>query len=348
MQGVVSREDLVEYLTHQRGSKVIGFTSGVFDLLHPGHISYLSEARKLCDLLIVGVNSDRSVKANKGEDRPVCSELDRAAVVAALSSVDCVFIFDEANNNLNVELLKPNIYIKAGDYQLEKLSSASIVEAYGGRVEIVPALPGYSSSKIIARLEALAGQQGTAVPENISYQEAPGVFVDRDGTLIEHVEYLHEVEKFKLIPGALESLKILRDRGFRVIVVTNQPGIGMGYFTKEDFFRVNRELLRAATKAGVEIDRVYFCPHSRVDKCACRKPAAGMLLRAIKELKVIPEKSFMIGDTTTDIAAGQTAGCRSILVRTGLAGADKICEAAPDFVAADIAAAADWIVARSE
>ncbi len=341
-----SLSELIEILSsHRSQKKTIGFTSGVFDLLHPGHVQYLSEARRACDVLIVGINSDASVKALKGDKRPICSEQERAEVLAGLAAVDYVFVFSEPNNNKNIELLKPDLYIKAGDYDKSALSSAKLVESYGGKVLIVPFKEGYSSSALIERVLDVNGKNITIAPEGFpTYEKAPAIFLDRDGTINEHVEYLHEVSKFKLIPGVLEALRDLKQKGFRLVIVTNQPGIGVGYFSKEDFFKVNREFLKACNKAGVNIDRVYFCPHSRADNCNCRKPNIGMLQRAVADLNIDLSGSFMIGDMTSDLKAGKDAGCRAVLVKTGQGGTDGLFDIKPDCTAANLSEAARWIL----
>ena len=348
MGQLVLREELAARLESLRAqSKRIGFTSGVFDLLHPGHVDYLARAKALCDVLLVGVNSDHSVRQNKGPLRPVCTELDRARVVAALDCVDYAFIFQETNNRTNISVLKPDLYLKAGDYKKEQLSSASQVESYGGRVELVPFLKGYSSSALIEKIAAQFGGARASALAIEPYAPAPAVFLDRDGTINKHIEYLHEVSKFELIPGALEAMKKLKEAGYRLVIVTNQPGIGIGYFSKEEFFAVNREMLKAVSKAGFNIDKVYYCPHTRADNCSCRKPGIGMLKRAAQELNVVLEKSFMIGDMSSDVKAGLDAGCRSILLGTGQGGRDGLFEVTPSRFASDLLAAANWILEQA-
>lgn len=323
------RSELESLAPSLKAKKIkIGFTSGVFDLLHRGHVEYLEKARALCDFLIVGVNDDLSVKANKGESRPINRAEDRAAVVAGLASVDAVLIFSEKNNSENVRLLKPDLYIKAGDYSKDKLSSAAMVESYGGKVEIVPMAAGYSTSDLIERI---GGRAGAELGKTAPGEAAPVLFIDRDGTLIEHVEYLYETEKVKPIQGAMEALKKATDRGFKIVIVTNQPGIGLGYFTKEDYFRVNKQLLKFASEAGALIDKVYACPHSKSEKCRCRKPDTALFERAGGELRIDLTRSWMIGDTTTDIQFGKNIGVRTVLVRTGHGGGDELYDAKPDY-----------------
>ena len=342
---IVSREQAVTLVEQLRAAgKRIGFTSGVFDLLHAGHVAYLQAARGRCDYLVVGLNSDLSVRQLKGENRPIIPGVEREKVLAALAAVDLVFQFDESNNNRNVELLKPSLYIKAGDYSKQKLSSAAIVEAAGGAVEVVGFEAGLSSSNIIERIVERYGKQQAYSEPIAPYEPRPAAFLDRDGTINEHVEYLHEVEKFKLIPGALEGMKRLQEAGFRIVIVTNQPGIGLGLFTKEDFFRVNRELLKQASAAGVSIDRIYFSPYSKSDNSACRKPGTALVERAIADLNIIRERSFFVGDMSGDVQTGINAGMRTVLVKTGRAGQDKIYSCNPNFEAADLGAAAEIII----
>lgn len=343
---VLSREMVAEHAERARAEgRVVGFTSGAFDLLHAGHVSYLSKARGLCDVLVVGVNSDASVKSYKDPARPYNSADDRAGVVAGLESVDFVFIFDEKNNNQNIQVLKPNVYIKAGDYTREQLSSAPLVETLGGRVEILPFVEGRSSSRVIQRIgESFIHASIPTKP----HDPIPTVFLDRDGTLVEHVEYLSEPSKVRLLPGVIEGMKLLQDKGFALVVVTNQPGIGLGYFTKEDFFAVNREFFKQVSAQGIRISKVYYCPHSLSESCECRKPGTALLERAFSELPADRSRSFLIGDMSSDIECGVRAQIPSVLVGTGRKGKDGLFSAAPSASVATFDQAADWIVQQGQ
>ena len=129
---IKSREELALLCEDFRKQElIIGFTSGAFDLLHAGHVDYLEKAKATCDILIVAVNSDVSVKKYKGAGRPIIKERYRAKTVAALESVDYVFIFEERRNEKNIKTLKPNIYFKAGDYKPAQLTSKEIIEELG-------------------------------------------------------------------------------------------------------------------------------------------------------------------------------------------------------------------------
>lgn len=346
MSKLASREEVIAECDRRRalGKIKIGFTSGTFDILHAGHLKSFEEAKKRCDLLVVGVNSDSSVKLYKGPDRPINPESPRASLVAALEAVDFVFLFSERNTNESIRLLRPDIYIKGGDYVSEdKLTSAPIVRGYGGEVYLVPPVPGMSTSGIIEKIVDNYQRSITNHIELPPYEKRPAVFLDRDGTIIKHVDYLHEPERIEFLPDVFPALKRMHEAGVRLVVVTNQPGIGTGYFTKDDFFKVNKKFLTEANHAGVKFDRILFCPHSVGDSCGCRKPEPGLLLRAQAELNIDMTRSFMIGDMTTDVEAGFRAGCRTILLRSGFGGSDKRSQTTPDYIVENLLAAADLI-----
>ena len=131
----------------------VGFTNGCFDLLHPGHVTLLARARSLCDRLIVGLNSDASVRRLKGETRPVQPDIARATVLAALGTVDLVTIFAEDTPEAPIEALKPDLLVKGGDYKAADIVGAAFVQSHGGRVEIVDIVPGFSTTGTLARME---------------------------------------------------------------------------------------------------------------------------------------------------------------------------------------------------
>lgn len=153
----MTRSEIVAFVERARADgKRIVFTNGVFDILHPGHIRYLRAARALGDLLTVGVNSDRSVKAlNKAPDRPVSSENERAEVLAALASVDAVAIFDEATPLEIITAIQPDILVKGADWGENAIVGRDIVEARGGRVVRIALAEGYSTTKILARARGI-------------------------------------------------------------------------------------------------------------------------------------------------------------------------------------------------
>jgi rfaE bifunctional protein nucleotidyltransferase chain/domain len=135
-----------------RAGRRVVFTNGVFDILHPGHVRYLAEARRYGDALIVAVNSDRSVRANKGPGRPINPEAERAEVVAALEVVDAAVTFDEETPHEIICLLTPDVLVKGADWPADQIVGRAVVEARGGVVIRVPIEQGYSTTRIVEKL----------------------------------------------------------------------------------------------------------------------------------------------------------------------------------------------------
>lgn len=143
------REEIQKW---RAANKKIVFTNGCFDLIHVGHLRTFIEAKKMGDLLIVGINSDRSVKALKGETRPIISEQDRAELISALKPIDYVIIFDENNVSHLLEMIKPDIYVKGGDYTLENLPEKETIVRYNIEVKFIPLVPGISTTELVNRI----------------------------------------------------------------------------------------------------------------------------------------------------------------------------------------------------
>ena len=152
---IIPREYIKEACeTVRTDGATIVFTNGCFDILHAGHVRYLTAAAAMGDFLVVGLNSDASVRRLKGEGRPIVSEADRAEVLEALRAVDIVTIFDEPTAEELIRLVRPDVYVKGGDYSLDTLPEANIVQEAGGRVELIPFVEGHSTTSIIERIKA--------------------------------------------------------------------------------------------------------------------------------------------------------------------------------------------------
>jgi D-glycero-beta-D-manno-heptose 1-phosphate adenylyltransferase len=151
----VTRAEAASFAEHCRlAGKLVVFTNGVFDLLHPGHIRYLQQARRLGDVLIVGVNSDRSVRAIKGPQRPITPEDERAEIVEALACVDAAVVFDEETPHALIAALEPDVLVKGADWAEDAIVGRDIVEARGGRVVRVPIEAGYSTTALLRKIKA--------------------------------------------------------------------------------------------------------------------------------------------------------------------------------------------------
>jgi rfaE bifunctional protein nucleotidyltransferase chain/domain len=156
MSSILSRRKLVALVAAlKRRGKTVVTTNGVFDILHVGHVRYLTAARKLGDVLVVAVNSDTSVRALKGPSRPVNRARDRAELLAALSCVDYITIFTERDPRALLGAIKPTIHVKGGDYKLEDLPEREVVEKNGGRVVLIKPSKGYSTTGTIAKITKL-------------------------------------------------------------------------------------------------------------------------------------------------------------------------------------------------
>jgi D-glycero-D-manno-heptose 1,7-bisphosphate phosphatase len=160
---------------------------------------------------------------------------------------------------------------------------------------------------------------------------------------------LNHVSRFRILPRVADSIRRLNEAGLPVIVVTNQSGIGRGYFPESLVLSVHELMTQQLEAAGARLDAIYCCPHTTADGCACRKPNPGMLERASREHSIDLHRSFVVGDRHGDIALAYRAGARSILVRTGYGEGEYLWNAAkwpiqPDFVAADLADAVHYIL----
>ncbi|MCS7044216.1 MAG: HAD family hydrolase [Bryobacteraceae bacterium] len=173
----------------------------------------------------------------------------------------------------------------------------------------------------------------------------PCLFFDRDGTLIEERNYLSDPAGVALIPGAAEALRLARENGYLAVVLTNQSGVGRGYFTLDDVHRVNGRMLELLAAGGAAVDGIFVCPHAPEDGCGCRKPRTGLVEEARRKLDLDLRRSWMIGDKAADLELARNAGMRGVLVLTGY-GAGAAAESAglAEFVAPGVLEAVQRIL----
>ncbi len=176
--------------------------------------------------------------------------------------------------------------------------------------------------------------------------KSPAVFLDRDGTLMEDADYCHAPSQVAVYPGTAWELRRLREAGYRLVIVTNQSGIGRGYFTETNFARVQTEFFRQLGSHEL-IDAVYHCPDTPFVASLRRKPAPGMILEAARDLDLDLARSYIVGDKADDLACGRNAGLAGgVLVLTGK-GREQRDECQPTFTAKTLTEAADWILQRT-
>jgi len=180
------------------------------------------------------------------------------------------------------------------------------------------------------------------------------VFLDRDGVINKDFGYVYRIEDFFIYDEVYPALKKLRDAGFKLIVITNQSGIGRGYYTEEDFLNITKHMKEKLKEKGIVLDKVYYCPHHPegvipefTKKCNCRKPETGMIEEAVKEFNIDLSNSFLIGDKETDIQAGKKMGLKTILVKTGR-GKDFISNTSADYIAENILDAVENYILKPE
>ena len=172
----------------------------------------------------------------------------------------------------------------------------------------------------------------------------PAVFLDRDGTLIDDVGYPRDPARVRLVEGAAEALAQLREAGFRLVVVSNQSGIGRGLISEDEARSVHERFVAELERRGARLDGVRYCPHAPEAACDCRKPAPGMLLAAADELGLDLDASFMVGDKSSDVEAGHRAGARTILLAPDGRAADGGASAGADHIARGWADAVGFVL----
>lgn len=186
-----------------------------------------------------------------------------------------------------------------------------------------------------------------ALPDSAVLRSA--IFLDRDGTIAEEVGYLNHASRFRMFPFAAAAIRLLNEAGLPVIVVTNQSGVGRGYFPEALVHEVHKIMMKQLTDAGARLEAIYYCPHTSDDNCESRKPKPGMLERAAREHALDLKRSFVVGDRFGDIELARNAGARGILVRTGYGEGELAWHAPtwptqPDYIAETLSEAAQWIL----
>jgi histidinol-phosphate phosphatase family protein len=174
-------------------------------------------------------------------------------------------------------------------------------------------------------------------------------FLDRDGTIIEDKDFIKSPDEIEFVPGSLEAIKMLRSLRYRIVVISNQSGIGKKILTEKMVNDVNQSFLRQLEEQSAPVDALYFCPHHPDDDCGCRKPKTGMIEQAVKELRLDLEDAVVVGDKLADVKLGKKIGATTVLVLTGYGREmlDKLKDSnpdeKPDFVAENLLSAASWI-----
>lgn len=185
--------------------------------------------------------------------------------------------------------------------------------------------------------------------------KAAAVFLDRDGTINEEVGYLDSLDKLRMIPEAFDAIRLINQSGMKAVVISNQSGVARGYFDEAFVETVHARIQALLKEHRAWIDCFYYCPHHPTEGtgvyrrvCACRKPEAGLLIRASQEMGIDLARSYMVGDMPKDIEAAGKAGAKGILVQTGYGSDQLSLTVRPDYIARDIFDAVTWIMKDRE
>lgn len=289
-----------------RIARPLVMTNGVFDIVHRGHVEYLYQASKLRASLLVAVNSDDSVRMlGKGRERPIVSADDRAYVLAGLSSVNWLTIFEESTPIELIKLVRPDIYVKGGDYNMDIVEESKVVLSWGGKSLAMPFIEGFSTTSLVKRI----------CEESAPLSKA--AFLDRDGVINKDTGYVYRWSEFEFLDGAIEGMQKLQRSGYALVIVTNQSGLARGYYTTDDYEFLCYKLYQHLENHGVKLAGVYHCPHHPNGKvkslaidCDCRKPKHGLINEAVKRLNLNKKESLLIGDKETDIQAARAANLK--------------------------------------
>src|SRR3989344_6206190 len=299
--------------------------NGNFDILHLGHLKSIQEAKRQGDVLVILINSDASIKLYKGPNRPIMPEGERAETLALINEVDYVILFDEINPKKVLSEIAPNVHCNGSDWG-ENCVERSVVEENGGEIYILSWEKGLSTTNIIKRI--------------INLYKIPtvrSVFLDRDGVINDNKSgYVYRIEDFEFLPGALDQLKKLSVTNYKLIIITNQSGIGRNYYTHKDFEKLNRWMLREFKKKDIRVDKVYFCPHKPEENCDCRKPKIGMLTNAVKDFDISLNDSWLIGNDEKDVIMCREANVKTIKLGKKMS---KNLKLEPSFYAKDLSSA---------
>ncbi len=294
----------------KKGKKIVSL-NGSFDLLHAGHIYMIEQAKKQGDVLVVGLNSEKSYKAYKDKRGPIFSDIERAIMLCSIEQVDYVVLFDEPVPFSFIEAVMPDIHCNGAEYG-KGCVEAELLKKNGIRLKLIDELKiskediKLSTSAIIDKIIARFGNK-----------KRKAIFLDRDGVLNVDYGYVYEKEKLELVAGMAECLKKLKALGYAFIIITNQSGIALGKFSIGQMHSFNERLVSEYKKHGISFLDIYYCPHHpSVEKCDCRKPGFVMWQKAKKEHNIDLAKSWTIGDKLNDCIAGKRAGTKTILLKS--------------------------------
>ncbi len=335
---VISLSQAKKLITaYQANGQTVGVMSGSFDIMSGIHFKSLEQVRNKCDVLVVLLNSDQSIRLYKGKAKPILNCTERSYILAQSPFVSHIIIMDDVTPVSHLDTLKPNIFFNVSEWGADCIER-KIVESYGGKIMnsdvTLDAAWNSSTSELITRI---------ARSEEMKVGKA--IFLDRDGVINDNkAGYLFRWEDMVFMPHLIPAFKAFIKAGYKLIIITNQSGIARGYYTERQMHTLHQKMKAHFKKEGVIISAIYHCPHGPNDGCACRKSGIGMLLKAATEQNLNLSKSWFIGDSETDIEAGRFANVKTVYIgdeKTYPKGAYR-----PNFFASTMKAAASCILPK--
>ncbi len=323
--------------TYQAEGQKVGVMSGSFDIMAGIHFKSLEHVRSKCDVLVVLLNSDLSIRLYKGKAKPILTGLERSYILGQSPFVTHIVLMDDVTPVAILGNLKPDIFFNVSEWGADCIERKT-VESYGGKIMNsdvrVDSTWNTSTSELIARI---------ATAEEMKVGKA--IFLDRDGVINDNkAGYLFKWEDMVFMPHLIPAFKAFIKAGYKLIIITNQSGIARGYYTENQMNSLHTKMKAYFKKEGVIISAIYHCPHGPDDGCDCRKPGIGMLLSAATEQNLNLSKSWFIGDSETDIEAGRFANVKTVYIgdeKTYPRGAYR-----PNFFASTMKAAASCILPK--
>lgn len=307
---IKSRAEIIEIAAHLRkaGRKIVT-TNGAFDLLHLGHVKMLQEAKSLGDVLIVGVNSDASIRRFKGPHRPICSERDRAEMLAALACTDYITIFDELTPVTLLDHIRPHIHVNSPEHGYDCIEK-EVVLRHGGEIYLSKLIEGLSTTSLIEKILQVYTQ-----PSYKAIFLDPYIFFKDPQLTTPRLDNFDE--------RVLSVLLRFLQAGYRLVILANHPEVAMGHLTEQDLKNYYGTLQQLLKSQGIELAGVYFCPHHPKGKvasyrveCLCRKPRPGLMERAVSDLSINLAHSFVLSKNLENILMGREINCKTVLVES--------------------------------
>tara|TARA_A200000113_G_scaffold215492_1_gene219868 strand:- start:2300 stop:3280 length:981 start_codon:yes stop_codon:yes gene_type:complete len=290
--------DLKNYIESLSRKDSIGVISGSFDALHDGHKLALDHCSSKVDKLIVLINSDESIRLYKGNERPFIKLDKRIKTLNAYNNKLIIVSFNELIPNNMLEIIKPDIYFLSKEWiqnPIEKI----VLEKYNTKIQEHPQLANTSTTIQNPEIDNSKG----------------AIFFDRDGTINKDVGYLNNVNDIHIPKENLETISKLSELNLFNIIVSNQSGVGLGYFDTKMVKKINDEISRTINKNNGRIDKIYFDTSTNENSSKDRKPNIGMILKARKDFNISLRKSWVIGDKYSDIELGKKCNMRTIYIK---------------------------------